>query len=91
MNQIPEGYKVEYEHHRNILMPQGIFVPTRFPTKDPVLKVGLVHPHGGRTFARILDANGNLVAVGEAQCSPKDNYNKTIGRQISLGRALKNL
>lgn len=76
MTELPEGHKVEFEHNRSISFVRG---GMRF------------EPRGGATIARILDDNGKLVAEGTAVCSPKDNYNKSIGRQISLGRALKNL
>ena len=31
----------------------------------------------------------HINAVGYTECSPKDNFNKKIGRKISLARALK--
>lgn len=54
---------------------------------------GLVpHARGGYTEVLILDKReGDLVARGEARCNPLDTYNKKLGREIALGRALKHL
>jgi len=49
-----------------------------------------VFPLGGTTIAEVWDGD-EIVAIGEAVCSDRDNYNKKIGRRISLGRALKQL
>lgn len=48
-------------------------------------------PHGGCTFAYVKDAEGNEVARGMAQCSVLDNFDRSLGRTIALGRALKKL
>lgn len=49
-------------------------------------------PRGGRTIVRIFDADKNLLAEAEARCNSKlDQYNKRLGREIALGRALKKL
>lgn len=48
-------------------------------------------PRGGTTICRILNNNRVVVAVGEALCADNDQYAKKIGRDISLGRALKEL
>lgn len=57
-------------------------------------------PKGGTTVVEIvspkLDDDGEVVevvviAVGKANCSPRDNYNRRLGRTIALGRALKSL
>lgn len=47
-------------------------------------------PRGGLTHIEITLPNGENV-VGEAKCAEIDNYNKKIGVQIALGRALKNV
>lgn len=48
-------------------------------------------PLGGCTEARIIDhENDNkIILIAYAYCSIKDNYNRSIGREISKGRALK--
>lgn len=45
-------------------------------------------PRGGLTTVS-LSLNGFPVAYGDAWCSPRDNFNKKIGRLIALGRAVK--
>jgi hypothetical protein len=77
---IPEGLTVKYIHRREV---------------EPIEKASIRHPHptvaprGGITTAFLSDADGRQVAQGVAVCHEKDNYNKRIGRAISLGRALK--
>ena len=48
-------------------------------------------PKGGRTQAIISDSSDNVVCSGYAFCSDKDSFNRKIGRNIALGRALKDL
>lgn len=45
-------------------------------------------PKGGLTIAHIEFADGSAVRAS-AQCNPRDTYNKTIGRMIAVGRAMK--
>ena len=40
-------------------------------------------------FVRLADQKES-VATGHAICSPEDNFNKQIGRKLSLSRALRN-
>ncbi len=49
-----------------------------------------IFPLGGTTIAEVYQGE-DLIATGQAVCSNKDNYSKKIGRQIALGRALKEL
>ena len=45
--------------------------------------------HGGSTIAWIYRGDRkNAVAVGVANCSLSDPFNKKLGRQIALGRAV---
>jgi len=44
---------------------------------------------GGYTRVDILDENGAIVSTGWAHCHPSDNYNRKLGHEIALGRALK--
>jgi hypothetical protein len=49
-----------------------------------------VHGKGGSTIALIYDdVNDIEVARGVAECSPGDNFNRRLGREIALGRAIK--
>lgn len=53
-----------------------------------------VLPLGGRTRVELLDPDypdTEAIAIGEAVCHPRDNYNRKLGVTIALGRALKNL
>ena len=51
----------------------------------------------GRTECTISIVEGyeplvrTTVAMGIARCSPQDQYNRELGRKISLGRAVKDL
>ena len=47
---------------------------------------------GGITRVEISNEElGDVYAEGTAQCRPDDNFNRAIGLQIALGRALKAL
>jgi hypothetical protein len=43
---------------------------------------------GGRTTCTIIDGDGNVLGEGEAVCSYSDNFNYSMGRVISSGRAI---
>lgn len=47
-------------------------------------------PKGGVTQCTI-EKDRNEISCALAECSENDNYNKNIGRKISLQRALNNL
>lgn len=74
-DQLPEGTKVEFSHNRRRSSAH------------------VIEPRGGVTTAYIYEdkVEGRVLATAQAHCSDEDNYNKKIGRQISLGRALKKL
>jgi hypothetical protein len=46
--------------------------------------------YGGLTICYVYRGD-EMVAIGEAQCSTKDQFCYRIGRMIARGRALKNL
>ena len=46
--------------------------------------------NGGKTVVTVTTPSGDVV-VGESICHKKDLFNKKIGRQIAIGRALKKL
>ncbi len=50
-----------------------------------------ISPKGGYTLASITPNYGSDLAYviqGKAECSFEDNYNKKLGAQIALGRAM---
>jgi hypothetical protein len=51
---------------------------------------GTIQTKGGLTIVAVELPNGNVVR-GVANCSPQDNYNKRVGREIAFGRLLKKL
>jgi hypothetical protein len=76
---VPEGYSVKFTHRR--------FHRSAHPGKfddHPVLS-----EKGGWTTARLIGPDGLVVLAETAYCHPSDNYNKRIGRAVSLGRALR--
>lgn len=90
-NQIPEGAVVRVNHRRRVaFLEEGEYL-TRFEMRErfPVSERAIL-PNGGMTTARIELPDGR-VATGEARCSVRDNYNRKIGRDIAIGRALKSL
>lgn len=50
-----------------------------------------VGEHGGRTECDILDDEGKVLSSGVAVCSVDDSFCYKRGRDISFGRAMKNL
>lgn len=74
---IPEGLHARFEHCRNY--QAGPFNGMAIP----------LDPRGGTTSCYIEDEDNNVVAHGYAKCARAEQYNKKIGRDISLGRALK--
>lgn len=78
----PDGrtYSVKYTHIRAYEAAH----PGKF---DQTRKVS---PQGGTTIAQVYDGD-LLLTTGYADCHESDNFNKRIGRDISRGRALKEL
>ena len=82
MREIPAGHRVRYKHER------------AYYDKGPFAHIHDSYsllPQGGKTIARIIDPEGNEIARGEAVCRPDENFKKAMGREIALGRALKQL
>lgn len=48
-----------------------------------------LHPLGGETICVIFNDKTKIWQLGVAKCSMKDRFTKKIGRDISLGRAIK--
>jgi hypothetical protein len=89
--QIPEGASVKVSHLRAVILPDSN-IPEGYISHHVMAKtMGLkIAAKGGRTSARIALADGR-VAFGVAKCSDKDTFCKRIGRDIAVGRALKEL
>lgn len=83
---IPEGIKPYVTHFRRF--PDTDYYMTKFDGSDlgtpPEAK-------GGITEVVLLDKEGNIASIGISRCSERDPFNKKIGRDIALGRALKYL
>jgi hypothetical protein len=73
------GYKVRVLHSR---------------PKMSIQKIGGVmteyNPKGGNTIIEITTPDGRN-AIGSSECSDKDSWNRRLGNQIALGRAMENL
>jgi len=80
---IPAGVKVFFTHYRKFPGMIDFYTRGELPGFPP-------EPKGGLTEARLV-SNGRIIAMGYADCSTKDNFNKAVGRNIALGRALKAL
>lgn len=83
---LPEGCKVHITHFRRY--EETPFYMTRFDASTEGFKV---LPTGGATEALIIDEENKPLAIGFASCSIKDPFNKKIGRDIAIGRAVKRL
>jgi hypothetical protein len=83
---IPEGATVYVKHLRYFEeLPSPI---TTHEAKTVFFVAGPPTPKGGITLAQIEFADGRTVR-GSARCNPLDTYNKAIGRNVAIGRALK--
>jgi hypothetical protein len=76
---IPEGLHVRFFHDRK---PYTYF--WKKPNGAIVTKVAK-----GRTYCYLENEDNESVVTGVAYCSDEDHYNKSVGRAISMGRALK--
>jgi len=98
--ELPEGVKVRFHHGRCVEDDWGLWF-RKGPGKewgrwDPEKTTNghRTHPaqdiaiHGGTTTCE-LTLGDEKVVFGSAACSKRDRYVKKIGRDISLGRALK--
>lgn len=82
---IPEGATVHVKHLRyfeELLSPITTYEAGIFAVAGPP------KPKGGITLAEIEFADGTITR-GYARCNPLDTYNKAIGRNVAIGRALK--
>lgn len=96
--EVPEGVGVRFSHARRVQGDWALFYRKKegWDVFDPEKTSGGsrphpsadVLPHGGRTTCKLTFPDGTEI-WGVAECSGRDQYNKKIGRDISLGRALK--
>ncbi len=76
--QLKEGQVARYKHqHRLVTFNRPI------SAQVPVWRF--------TTHAQVLATDGTVIAEGDAICRPEDQFSRKIGRDISLGRALKSL
>lgn len=85
--ELPEGYYVRFRHRRIVV--GGPFYVDEINVDGYTL--GRPAAKGGETEARVYGPDDSLIAVGVATCHARDNFNRRIGRDIALGRALKQL
>jgi hypothetical protein len=81
---LPDGYTVKYKYDRDIVKRE----------RKTLLSDNVIFElasKGGTTTATIYDQDGNMAARGFARCRPDEQFNKRLGKLISLGRALKAL
>ena len=91
-----QGYRVEVEHERWTNAFAEDVRAVREERDSLSFKFGddkSISPTGGATYVEIhLDQDGEYparcVAVGQSECSVYDNFNKKLGIQIALGRAI---
>jgi hypothetical protein len=74
-----KGYRVQVLHDRPVVYQQRL---------NGSVRVFL--PKGGVTFITITTPEGNT-ATGAARCSEKETWDRKMGNQIALGRALNQL
>lgn len=87
VHETADGHRYTVEYDRNIDHVDRVHGP-------------IVDPKGGKTTVTIRGESGEPLAVGEAWCAPykreagantNDNFCRSIGRAIALGRAVKAL
>ena len=87
---LPDGLRARYRHER-LAFDHGIGHVVR-ATHYVLFSAGLKPlPRGGVTTCRLVTEDGAVVSEAVARCSRRDNFNKRLGRSISLGRALDRL
>jgi hypothetical protein len=52
---------------------------------------GEIFPKGGITVIELTTPDGSKTVSGKAECSEIDTFNRKLGNQIALGRAVKQL
>jgi hypothetical protein len=86
--QLPEGATVKIKHFRRVGDGSE---DDKLKTPHEIRVEGLTaNPHGGRTEVTITTTDGRE-ALGVADVYYRDNFSRSLGRQIATGRALKEL
>ena len=82
-----QNYKVSWRHFNH----NDLRIPNKNHKLDMSYKKVAV-PRYGQTNCYLTDINNpNHVIIGEAYCTPNDNYNKCLGRYISFKRAVEQI
>lgn len=75
-----KNYKISWRHHNHNDVRLKTFKLDKVTTTGPSF---------GQTDCYLSDINNpNDIIIGEAYCTPNDNYNKRLGRYISFKRAV---
>lgn len=86
------GWKINVSHKRPLKGQEDLpFEIGGFWRKHELVNGEEFSSRGGWTHIRITDPDNGLSYHGDAFCSSKDNFNKKIGLNIALGRALKEI
>jgi hypothetical protein len=89
-DKLPEGHKIHVDYYRNVQFSDGRIFLVPLNEIRAANNQRFIHPKGGLSIATITDADGNVVAKGAAQCSTKDNFNRALGWNKAVGRAIGN-
>lgn len=86
------GYEVDIHHERRFTYDGLITIPI-LDNQHGGTVIPKLNSRGGRTLVWVYDTadNNRLVSAGVSVCCNEDNYNKNLGVQIALGRALKEI
>lgn len=79
---LPDGWRAKFDHRR--VTRDGAEAGADTPP-------GEYSPQGGSTVVRVYDPDGELAAEVATRIHPRDNFCKRIGRDVSLGRAIRQL
>lgn len=97
LKEFGDEFVVKTRHYRNVMVDRprhldmGIeLIPMSQIRADKVLRDNIV-AKGGKTEVAIYTKDGNKLVECEALCSKNDNFNRSVGRAIALGRAAKKI
>lgn len=87
-----QGYDVYISHARPVYGSNGSGIPEAVYTKRQAKELGKqLRPNGGVTTVSIRKGDDSPVWQGTSLCSTRDNFNRRLGLEIALGRALKKM
>lgn len=81
---LPEGSRVRITHFRMCVECGELHAAGVFRKDDCTDQIAA---KGGRTHAEVTLPDGS-VHVGVARCRPDESFNRRIGRDVAIGRAL---